>query len=128
MDIEHLTDLLPSEVAHQVTVRWAQWQQQPDAPGATAFLTRLHSDGLLSASQLGDALGRLDVQVTLSTGLGGKKIELPEGPRYLAVGELGRGAMGEVHVARDVYLNRNVALKHMTRQVASDPGLAAGDA
>ncbi len=39
-----------------------------------------------------------------------------EPPRYELLGELGKGAMGEVHIARDVCLRRVVAFKSMRRR------------
>ena len=45
--------------------------------------------------------------------------------RYQMLGRLGAGAMGEVHVARDVDLRRKVALKRMVPEVARSQPLAA---
>ncbi|MBW2530454.1 MAG: protein kinase [Deltaproteobacteria bacterium] len=41
-------------------------------------------------------------------------------PRYVLLGLLGKGAMGEVHLARDVYLRRQVAFKHLASDGAGD--------
>jgi serine/threonine protein kinase len=54
----------------------------------------------------------------------------PKGPpasdsRYALLSPLGAGAMGEVHLARDVELRRKVALKRMVPAVAQNQPLAA---
>lgn len=41
--------------------------------------------------------------------------------RYVVEGELGRGAMGVVHIARDLGLGRRVALKIVSPELAGDP-------
>ena len=128
MNIEHLSEILPQDIASRIAQRWARWRQRPNAPGTTTFLASLHQEGVISATQLGDLLGRMDVDITLSpqASPGGRGApEQPAGGRYELVGLLGQGAMGEVHIARDVLLNRNVAVKTMDPSIAADPGLAA---
>jgi serine/threonine-protein kinase len=49
----------------------------------------------------------------------------PAGTRYATLAVLGKGAMGEVHVARDEDLLRKVALKRMVPEVAGRRELAA---
>src|SRR5512143_1364085 len=43
--------------------------------------------------------------------------------KYEIVSLLGKGAMGQVYVAHDVKLDRDVALKVMVAQIADDPEL-----
>ncbi len=45
--------------------------------------------------------------------------------RYEIKGPLGKGAMGQVYLARDTMLDRDVALKVMVAQIADDPELKA---
>jgi len=49
----------------------------------------------------------------------------PQPDRYEAVRQLAKGGMGEVHLAFDRQLERHVALKVMTPELAASPGLAA---
>ena len=42
------------------------------------------------------------------------------GGRYELGGVLGRGGMAEVHIARDIRLGRNVAVKMLRADLASD--------
>lgn len=46
-----------------------------------------------------------------------------EAAQYAVLGELGKGAMGEVHVARDLVLRRKVALKSILPAMQENPAL-----
>jgi len=73
-------------------------------PGISAILA---SGGPGAADHAGDALA---LQAVLSG-------------RYSLTHELGRGGMGIVFLARDVALERNVAIKLLPRTLAADPGV-----
>ena len=45
--------------------------------------------------------------------------------KYEIIRPLGKGAMGQVYLARDTKLDRDVALKVMVAQIADDPELKA---
>jgi formylglycine-generating enzyme required for sulfatase activity len=51
--------------------------------------------------------------------------EVPQIPGYEILGPIGRGSMGEVVLARQLALGRDVAIKFMDQQVAADPEEAA---
>jgi serine/threonine protein kinase len=88
---------------------------RPDIP---SVLLSMADAGLLSDALVRDLLVDGDTAVTL-TDAGPR---LP-GPTYRVVGLLGRGAMGEVHVARDRKLGRNIAIKRMDPALVDHPVL-----
>src|SRR5581483_3091163 len=67
------------------------------------------------------------LQQTLAAGSGAMTQAPPaaERARYVLLGRLGAGAMGEVHVAKDVELLRKVAFKRMLPEAARSPQIAA---
>lgn len=77
-------------------------------------LVELCNDGLVPHSRLNALITELETVITLS-----------EGPisesRLQVVGEIGRGAMGYVHAARDTALGRNVAVKKMDPAALHNP-------
>lgn len=84
----------------------------------TAFVLWLHDEGHIAAGELRDCIASLDVTFAESV-----PTEAPI-ERHRVLGLLGRGAMGEVFVARDEDLRRNVAFKRMFAHLAADPTLA----
>ncbi len=94
---------------------------RPDGD-SMAFARWLHERRYLTAEALKEYLLAGDLSFTLSE-VGGR-VSGPATSRFELLGLLGRGAMGEVHVARDTDLHRNVAVKLMDPKLASDPRLA----
>jgi serine/threonine-protein kinase len=81
----------------------------PDGPGAKPFLTRLVEAGVLTKGQARRALQKLSAMV-------GEEI-----PGYEIVEKLGQGAMGTVYKARQMSMNRLVAIKTLHPRYAADP-------
>jgi serine/threonine-protein kinase len=67
------------------------------------------------------------LQQTMAAGSGAMTPASPstDRARYVLLGRLGAGAMGEVHVARDIALLRKVAFKRMLPEAARSPQIAA---
>jgi serine/threonine-protein kinase len=81
----------------------------PDGPGAKAYLTRLVEVGLLTKGQARRAMQKLSALV-------GEEI-----PGYELIEKLGQGAMGTVYKARQLSMNRLVAIKILNPRFAADP-------
>jgi len=81
----------------------------PDGAGAKAFLTRLVEGGLLTRGQAKRALQKLSAMV-------GEEI-----PGYEMLEKLGQGAMGTVYKARQLSMNRLVAIKTINPRLAANP-------
>jgi hypothetical protein len=84
-----------------------------DYPNVRAKVARLRA-----------ARGRADAQ-SLGDTIAGADASGPPGARYLLVRELGRGATGVVYLARDVQLERNVAIKLLHPHLAAAHRAAA---
>jgi serine/threonine-protein kinase len=83
--------------------------KSPDGPGAKPLLMRLVKAGVLTEGQARRALQKLSALV-------GEEI-----PGYEIVEKLGKGAMGTVYKARQLSMNRLVAIKTLHPRYAADP-------
>jgi serine/threonine protein kinase len=72
-------------------------------------LVELCNEGVFVHARLQELMSDLESVITLSEGPVQDSLEVP----LHLVSELGRGAMGFVHAARDSTLGRNVAVKKM---------------
>lgn len=113
MSLTRLRQLAGPKV--DLDARWAEFAPgQPD-PDPMVFAVWLAERRLLTIDQLRDYL--LDGDLHLQPELRGESTALDR----LAL--LGKGAMGQVYVARDRLLNRNVAVKQIDPGMADDPVL-----
>jgi serine/threonine-protein kinase len=92
-----------------ITSEEAQACKPPDAPGAKALLSRLVEDRLLTVPQARRALQKLPLWL-------GEEI-----PGYEVLEQLGQGAMGTVYKARQLSMNRLVAIKKLHPRLAANP-------
>lgn len=104
-------DLLPAAIAADFDARLTAWRTANPGGDVAGFLASLHASGKLSTERLCALIGALDVEV--ANGVGGSEAR--------ELGVLGRGAMGEVVLARDERLNRHVAVKRMLGGAQRDP-------
>ncbi|MEZ0371476.1 MAG: serine/threonine protein kinase [Candidatus Sericytochromatia bacterium] len=131
MDAE-LSLSLPEELAGQAEALWQRFSQEAGTVDVERFLAWLHAQGHLNSEQLGQLLGRQEIEVTAfeetetflrTIGLdmsragsaAGVRATTPLTPRshYEMLSILGKGAMGMVHLAKDQDLQRKVAYKTM---------------
>jgi serine/threonine-protein kinase len=102
-------------LAHALVSRGLLTQEElesckaPDGPGAKALLTCLVKGGALTQGQARRALQKLSAMVA------------EEIPGYEIVEKLGKGAMGTVYKARQLSMNRLVAIKMLHPRYAADP-------
>jgi serine/threonine protein kinase len=94
-----------------VTEDEVQGCKPPDGPGAKPFLKRLVDDGVLTLGQARRALQKLSALV-------GEEI-----PGYEMLEQLGQGAMGTVFKARQLSMNRLVAIKKLNPRLVAKPDL-----
>ncbi len=117
LDLERLAAILPELGAEELAGLHRAWEQRGrDEP--SDFVSWLHARGAVSDGTL-LRLARAasgPVQVADSD-------SLPPDRGLRVLGEVGRGAMGEVLLARDDRLGRTVALKRLDARLADDPGL-----
>jgi eukaryotic-like serine/threonine-protein kinase len=121
MDVQRLRPLLPEALRPRLTALREAFQAEHPGAEVEDLVAWMHQQGHLDADQLREVLGSLDVTLTLGGGRLGA--DGPARPRLL--GLLGRGGMGEVYIARDADLRRNVAVKRMHAELAADPELMA---
>lgn len=105
---------------------WDVYRSEGGADDATAFLAYLHRRELISTRDLCAILGsaRLELEaVADGPWTGGGTADAGDKLRFLS--PIGRGAMGEVHAAKDLRLNRHVAVKEMSPAQARRPAKVA---
>jgi len=80
------------------------------------FIASLHGQGLLSLDAVRDILAHHEVSLS-----GVPEVDNLPTSHYRLIAEIGRGAMGEVFIARDPNLRRTVALKRIDEKYRSRP-------
>lgn len=115
MDIEDIKPLLPIE-ASEVDLLWADWLVSGGSagPDLDPFITSLRDSELIDETTWRSLLVGGELHLMSTSGMAA-----PEpGPdsldeRFLLLGVLGKGAMGEVHLAHQKDLKRKVAVKRL---------------
>lgn len=120
MNIDRLRALLPPELRPDAERLWETFHALFPDQDANEFIAWLHDGGHLTAAGLRDALASVDVTITTSDPLPDSVEQEAPSRRHTVLGLLGKGAMGEVVIARDRALNRNVAVKKMIPRFAKN--------
>jgi serine/threonine protein kinase len=119
MDTKRIQQLVPGVDIDELWVPWLAAHPEGDL---SLFAAELHKRGVLTQPQLRELLTEGEVSFTISEAITARK-GIPTSS-YTLLGLLGKGAMGEVHIARDTDLHRNVAVKLMDPGLSKDPILA----
>ena len=114
MDRAWWTQRVGDELAHLIEDRLALGGRD-----VGDVLVELCDEGVLTQQQLRSLVDQLESVITLSEG----PVQASGGVPLRVVGELGRGAMGFVHTARDPALGRNVAVKKLNPAAVDNPVL-----
>jgi len=104
MDLSWLRPFLPADFEADLDALWARFAATVADPNPHTFVAFLFHEGQIPGKTARQILISGDASLTLSDRIG-------KGQRHEELGVIGRGAMGEVVVARDTTLRRTVALK-----------------
>jgi hypothetical protein len=118
VNVQRLASRLPIPQA-ELEPRYAAYRAK-HGPDLVGFLADLQVQGLLTTAQLRDALTAAEVELSEPAAL----LEHSKGPRHRPLGLIGKGAMGEVHMAQDRQLQRTVAVKRMLPAAVGRSGYA----
>ena len=115
MDYAHLRSLFPREEHAEIDARYKRFVARTDGPvDPGAFLEHLVLDGRMDGRTLREAMTMGEVRVAPLPARGRSFHDLQRRRlRYERVAPLGKGAMGEVHIAVDQDLKRTVAVKRI---------------
>ena len=123
LNVSLLRELLTPRVGGEVEPLLRRFLREQAEGDETDFVAWLHHGGRITSVDLREVISSLEVSFTLSEATS-DQVGRRGRPRHRLLGLLGKGAMGEVHVARDEDLHRNVALKRMDPKLAGEPLLA----
>jgi serine/threonine-protein kinase len=104
MDLSWLRPFLAADFEADLDALWARFAATVADPNPHTFVAFLFHEGQIPGKTARQILISGDASLTLSGRIG-------KGQRHEELGVIGRGAMGEVVVARDTTLRRTVALK-----------------
>ena len=123
MKVDSLANILPTVAPAQIGEWLSQFKKEKPAGSQNDFLSYLLLNKLISKLDFYAACDGMDVSLrdgsldedsslTLVGSKEDSEVTNASGlDEYELIDEIGRGAMGEVHVAKDLKLKRKVALK-----------------
>lgn len=122
MKLEQLQEFFPPDRRNDVERLYQRYLDATRGDDDVAgFVSHLHEQGLLSGDTMREVL--TDHEVALSSVPDPERLDIgPAHHRLLAL--LGKGAMGEVFLARDANLNRTVAVKRLDPKFNKRPAMA----
>lgn len=111
LDIDRLASALP-DIPRAELEAWVQAWQRRGRDEPSDFVSWLHRRGTLPPDSLRNVAAATPVILTAPE---------PTASSLRLLGELGRGSMGEVLLARDERLHRTVVVKRLHAQLADEP-------
>jgi serine/threonine-protein kinase len=122
MKLEQLQEFFPPDRRKDVERLYQRYLDATRGDEDVAgFVSHLHEQGLLSGDTMREVL--TDHEVTLSSVQDPEKLDISAAHHRL-LSMLGKGAMGEVFLARDVNLNRTVAVKRLDPKFNKRPAMS----
>jgi hypothetical protein len=116
MNLNRIREYLKLPAGHDLDELYMAYMAE-HGPDVVGFIAQLHAKGLVSHVQLRDSM------VSMEVALSGKEaLTSHPASRHRTVGLLGKGAMGEVHIARDETLQRTVAIKRIAPHLMQSSG------
>lgn len=131
MNLDQLKQVVNAREGIDVSPHYAAYWQSTGSDDVAGFARYLRDQGVIGPDLLKQLHEQEQVEVTLlmNPGAAGSHLkganmpiegpaeEDEDPPRYEMLGTLGEGAMGAVHLARDIVLRRKVALKSILPQM-----------
>jgi len=119
--LEQLQEFFPPDRRRDVERLYQRYvAASRDEDDVEGFVSHLHDQGLLSTDTMRNVL--TDHEVSLSHLPDPTNLDIGGHHRLLAL--LGKGAMGEVFLARDPHLKRTVAVKRLDPRLLQKPAMA----
>lgn len=122
-ELAGLRERLEPHLGAALDTLWARFKDDEPDGDATLFLARMREQGFMTDSQVRQVFLSGEVTITLSEGTPVAPRSSSRSTRYRELSKLGAGAMGEVVLATDKDLRRQVAVKRLHPHLSNQGAL-----